>query len=365
MASIVARARGVLAACSRRAKMTFVPVEPSELPTSPPAGRRPGGRFRLLGWIVSLVILAFAVNVLRGRWDAVGGAGGLPSPGHVVAVIALYLGANITLASNWRGLVALVGPRLPLRTAWWIWSVSQLARFGIGFAHVAGRAIVGRRYGVTATAGGVTTLLEIAWYTSVTSTLALVTMPWWLPIGGTLTWLAWVGVVPAGCLLLGLAHPRGMVRVVSRLLDWGPLARLTRGRLSGLDDRVALRRTDTFRLTGMYLVNTSLRLSGFFVLFASLGGDLGADGLQVVGAYAMGHLVGALAVFAPGGIGPREGASALILAPVIGGGPALVLVAAARLLEIVAELAFFGLAWLLRTLAVPAPTGDGAVSEDA
>jgi glycosyltransferase 2 family protein len=328
--------------------------DPPAVTASTSSGRR-GRWVRLLGWVLSVCILAVAVAVLRGRWDAVGRAGGLPGPAFLAGAVALYLAANMVLASNWRRLVALVGPRLPRGTAWWIWSLSQLARYGISMAHVAGRALVGRRYGVTATAGAATTVLETAWYTSVVSSLALATIPWWLPAVEDLTWLAWAGVVPVAGLLAGLLHPEGLIRVVARLSRWGPLQRLSRGRFAGLDEKVRLRRRDTLRLTAWYLANTSLRLPGFLVLFAAVGGDVATDGLRAVGAYALGHLVGALAFFAPGGIGPREGMTSVVLAPVLGGGPAVLLALTVRLVEIVAELGFLGIARVAR--AHPAEAG--------
>ncbi|MDP8970702.1 MAG: hypothetical protein M3N52_09475, partial [Actinomycetota bacterium] len=113
--------------------------------------------------------------------------------------------------------------------------------------------------------------------------------------------------------------------------------RLTGGRLVGAVAKVRMGRGDAARLTLWYAANTGLRLVAFLLLFAAVGGSPTADGLRAVGAWALGQLVGRLAVFAPGGLGPREGATALTVFPAIGGGPALVLVAATRLAEIVAE----------------------------
>lgn len=304
---------------------------------------------RLLGWLAGLALLAAAVLALRGQWHGVGGAGGLPGAGPSLAAAGLFLIANAVLALTWRAVVgAGGGGELPLGAAVWVWAASQLARYSMGAAQVGGRAVLGRRYGLTLTAGGATALVEIAWQTAITALLVLATLPWWLGVAGSLTWLAWAGVLPAVVLLAGLSNPARLLGGLAAMLRWGPLARLTRGRLGAAVGGVSLGRRDAARLTGLYTLNTALRLAGVAVLFAAVGGSVRADWPLLVGAASLGQLVGRLAVFAPGGLGPREGATALALAPAIGGGPALVLVAATRLLELVAELAFLAVAAGLR-----------------
>ena len=56
-----------------------------------------------------------------------------------------------------------------------------------------------------------------------------------------------------------------------------------------------------------------------------------------VGSFAAGYIVGLLALFAPGGLGVREGVLVVLLAPAIGAGPALVLSIGSRILMSVTE----------------------------
>lgn len=277
---------------------------------------------------------------LRGRMDAVGDAGGLPGAAPAAAAVALNIVANGVLVQAWRAVLAAAGVPLAARAAAWVWSVSQLARYAMGAAQVGGRAVAGRPYGVTATAGAVTTLVEIAWQAAITATLVLATAPWWLAEAEGLGWLAWLGVAPAVLLGVGLVRPDVLLRLVAGVLAWGPLARLTGDRLGGAVDRVHVDRGVAARLTLLYTLNSALRLAAFLCLFAAVGGGLRDDGLRAVGAYALGQLVGRLAVIVPGGIGPRESATLLAVAPAVGGGPGLVLVAAVRLAEIVGEAVF-------------------------
>lgn len=314
-------------------------------PMDPMARRRLA---RLAGWAVSAGLLAVALLALRDRWDAVGGADRFPDPLPSAGAGVLFLIANAVLALTWRSVVRASGSDIAVRPALWVWAASQLARYSLSAAQIGGRAALGRRYGLTLTTGGATALVEIGWQTSISALLVLATLPWWLGAGGELTWLAWAGLLPASVLVAGLLAPARLLGLVTAVLGWGPLGRLTRGRLGDLGGRVTLSRAGAARLTLLYALNTGLRLGGFLLLFAAVGGDVVRDGMLAVGAASLGQLVGRLAVFSPGGLGPREGATALVVYRAIGGGPAAVLVAATRVIELVAELAFLAVAWVLR-----------------
>lgn len=331
-------------------------MDPARTADAGPAAPRPRGQFaRTAGWLASAAILVATVLLLRDRTGAVGQAGGLPGPLPAAGAVVCYVAANVLLADTWRRVVTLAGGTIRWGAAVWVWAVSQLARYTVGAAQIGGRAVAGRRYGLTATVGAVTTLVEVGWQTAITATLVLATLPWWLPGAGDLTWLGIAGVVPAVVLALGLAAPLRLLRGVASVLAALPFARARTARLARAAERVDLSRRAAADLTLRFAANTALRLFAFGLLFVAVGGDPAADGLLAVGGYAVGQLAGRLAVFAPGGVGPREGATALVLASAVGGGPALVLVAATRLLEIVGELAFFGLARALR--GPPARTG--------
>lgn len=316
-------------------------------------------RSAALRWAVSLAVLVAVGVALHGRFTAVATAdAALPRPGAMAATVALYVAANEILARAWLGLMGLGGARLEPGPGRWVWASTQLTRYTVGMAQVGSRAVVARRRGLSATAGAVTTLLEVLWYLSVNAALTLGTLPWWLPAGADLTWVALLAVAPGAVLVVALAAPRAYVRLA---LLAGRLPLLAR--LAPTLDRAAdlpVTRVRTAGLTLAYTANALVRLAGFCALYAGLGGDVGRDLLALTGAFAAGHLVGALAVFAPGGVGPREGVTALLAAPLIGGTPALVLVAANRLLELVAELTFAGLAALGRGRPAPQEGAGGS-----
>ncbi len=295
-----------------------------------------------LRWGVSIGVLVVVVLVLRDRFGAVDAADtGLPAAWAIAVAVLTSVVANETLVRAWLALVAMGGGHLDRPRGRWVWVSSQLTRYAMGMAQVASRAVVARRHGLRPTAGAITTLLEVVWYSCLNGLVAVATIPWWLS-GTGLGWAAWLGVAPGLVIALALVAPQAFLGLTVRLSRLPVLRRV--GTLARASD-VEVTHRDTARLTLVYTANFTLRLAGFVALYVGVGGDPTELG-RVVGAFALGHLIGALAVFAPGGLGPREGVTAVVLAPVLGTGPVLMLVAMTRLLELAAELVFAGLARL-------------------
>lgn len=313
----------------------------------------PGPRLKRLGrWVLYLVVLAVLARVFLQRVGAVDANDlAFPAAWAVVVAVAAFMAANEILVRAWLALVALGGAELPAPVGRWVWSSTQLTRYTFGMAQVASRAVVARRYGMSPTAGAMTTILEVIWYSSVNGLVAVATIPWWLS-GTGLDWAAWLAVVPGLVLALALFRPASFLSL-ARWSSQLPVLRRVGGLAAAAD--VPVGRRDTTTLTAAYLGNFAVRLLGFFVLYLGVGGPTDDIG-RVVGAFALGHLIGAVAVFAPGGLGPREGVTAVVLAPLLSGGTILALVAMTRLLELVAELLYASLARAARPPAA-APSG--------
>lgn len=291
-------------------------------------------------WALYLGVLVVIALVFRDRFGAVeGSAVGLPAAWSLAAAVAFFVVANEVLVRAWLGLVAMGGGHLGRRRGRWVWSASQLTRYAMGMAQVPSRAVVARRHGLGPSAGAITTLLEVVWYSCVNALVAVATIPWWLPNTG-LEWAAWFAVLPGLVVAAAVVSPAAFLRLTEWLGRLPVLRRMgSLGRASDLD----VDRGHTTVLTLAYAANFTLRLAGFVALYLGVGGP--ADQLgRVIGAFALGHLIGAVAFFAPGGLGPREGVTAIVLAPVLGAGPVLALVAVTRLLELVAELLYAAVA---------------------
>jgi hypothetical protein len=257
----------------------------------------------------------------------------------------------------WRRQVALSGVRAPDR---WptiaVWSVSQLSRLVFSGAPVGARAALAHRHGVRPAVGAWTTVLETVWTISISPFVVFATLPAWGQHVEGWRVLSIVALAPGALLLWVVARPVRALTWIAHVLRRVPgLRRLVPDDIETL--AVDLRPREALGLLGRYLLNYLLRTLAFVVLLGGMTHLSPGLVFTAVGAHALGRLVGALALFAPGGIGPREGATALVLAPLIGSA-ALILVAAARLAELVAE------ALLLLVSRVVAGTADGRRAEE-
>ena len=90
------------------------------------------------------------------------------------------------------------------------------------------------------------------------------------------------------------------------------------------------------RWLGLHAVGWVLQGLAFWMLARGLGMDL--PGFQGVVAYSAGYALGYVAIFAPAGIGVREGFLIVFLGPILGGAAAAVLAVVARLWSTAVEL---------------------------
>lgn len=325
-------------------------------PGAGPARGRPAWRW--LGWAVSIAVLVATVVAVRGRWaDAADAA--WPAAGWLVGAVVVNVLGNLVLVDAWRVTTALAGPRLPLLVATDVWGSAQLTRLVLPAAPVASRAALAAPHGVPPGIGALTTLVEFAWMLVGTPALALATAPWWLADAPRdLAWVAASAVVPVAAVVAILVWPTRMLTLLAATLERIPLLG---ARLAGTAAAVRtapLTRRLAVALLGRYAATTVLRLAGFLLLAVGLVGAGDAWSLLpvLVGAAALGRFVGTIAIFAPGGIGPREGVTAIVLGPYLGSGPVLVLVALSRLTELAAEVALLAVVRVLRALR-RGPTG--------
>jgi glycosyltransferase 2 family protein len=290
-------------------------------------------------WVATLVGL---VVVVRDRVDDLRDLPALPTWPVLLAVVAIHVAGNGLLVTAWRRIVSVVSVRLGWFTAARVWSLSQLARFSLAAAQVGARAALARRHGVAPSIGAVTTLVEISWTAAITPLLILATWPAWSGPAASLSWVPWVAIVPAAVLVLGLVAPSVLLRMNAAALRLPGIRRFG-ARYADRVDEIEVPRRMAAELSGVYLGNTLLRLVAFLVVVAAMSGPEPVDA-AAVGAFALGQFVGRIALFAPGGIGPREGATVLVLTQTVGGPAAVGIVAVTRVAEFAGELAFAALA---------------------
>jgi uncharacterized membrane protein YbhN (UPF0104 family) len=224
------------------------------------------------------------------------------------------------------------GPGLPLRASVKIFLIANLGRYIPGKVwQVAGLALLAKARGVppgTAVAAGV-----------VGQGLALVAAAA-LGLGALLeapppyrTWgLVGAVFVPAS---LAVALVPAVFRRLSKA--WFRLARAER-------PAAELRSSHALGWLALYAANWALYALAFWVLAESL--DLGGRLVPVASAFAASYVLGYAMIFAPAGLGPREGFLIAFLTPHVGASSAAVAAVVSRLWTTLVELVPAGALWL-------------------
>lgn len=149
-------------------------------------------------------------------------------------------------------------------------------------------------------------------------------------------WMKWAA--PAGILItLALLSPPVLHRLAG--LIFRLTGRKQPGRLPGYGQMLGL--------TALYIVPGLLQGIGLYVLLLSLGPVPPGSYLTITGVYYTAGLAGMLAVFAPGGLGVREGILMLVLPLVVPRESAIIAALLLRFVMIAAELFLAGVSGAL------------------
>jgi hypothetical protein len=289
---------------------------------------------------IQLAGVAFALALLvlasRAAWSEAAAADLRFRAGTAsLAVGSLFL-TLLGVIALWRLLLADLGVALGYGPAVQLWSFSNLGRYLPGkLWQVVGLVVVSRDLGappgVTVTGG----VLALGLMIGTGAAVGLLTLP------EALRGLGWASILVAG-----LAGALAVPAVWPGVIGWG--VRRLPASLGCAGTRPLGRRT-WLRLVGLFVL-AWIAHGASFLQFASAFGDVRWTDLPAcTGAYVLAHVTGLVAVFAPGGIGVREGLLARLLAsdgPV--GLPAHAVAVAARLWSIAAELLVLALAVGLR-----------------
>jgi glycosyltransferase 2 family protein len=285
-------------------------------------------RIRALQWLLGLAIVGFATRSLVRNWDQLQAQRlewSIRPAWILLSAVVVWLMYALLIAA-WRRMLAAWGRGLDLWSASRIWTVSSLGKYLPGkLWAVAGMAVMARQAGVGAGAAtGSAVILQVL---AVGTGAAVAALTGW----GALR-AAYPGAVSGLVILLAAA-----LAGIGLILWPGLLTRVLRiaapeaGPVTPPAGAVAFGA----------LANTVAWLGYGFALWLLAHGLLPAAGLELLPAIAVftaSYLAGFLALFAPGGIGVREGVFILMLQGSIGIGAATALAIASRLLLTVTEL---------------------------
>ncbi|WP_248961803.1 lysylphosphatidylglycerol synthase transmembrane domain-containing protein [Sphaerisporangium perillae] len=283
---------------------------------------------------LALVALGFLAYGLSRNWnDTVAALGSLSWWTVAGSVAAVLVGLGFMLLA-WRAVLAGFGSPLPLRVAAKILFLGQLGKYVPGSVWAfAAMMELARDHGSPprrtfgATVVGLVTSLGCA------LALAAVTLPLTSQDVARQTWYL-MALIPF--IAIGL-HPRVLtfgLNLVLRIARREPL-----DRVSGSAMLAAAGWTMAgwlFYGVHIWLLLSDMRPGGGPSLFA-----------VAAGAYALAWVTGLLTVIVPAGIGVREGAMVLVLAPFLDAPHALVIAVVSRLAFTLADVAWAGLGFVL------------------
>lgn len=316
----------------------------SEPHQKPPDEGRPGLRRWLSRSVVQsvyfIVLLAVTAYALFREREALPGLfsnldWGLASLAGLTLVVATLFYVYVQ-HSIYRG----IGVRLTFRQVFSIVGPSQLGKYVPGKVLMASNYyLLSRGLGVDPRSIGGSFLVSTAlWIVSA----VLCSLPAFARLSPALR----IGALVLAGLLLVSIHPR-VLSLGFRALAWS-VGKLRRGTADGrLGEPIYLGYPFYLRTLALYLVAWALVGLQVFLLVAALQPVQVAAFPVCTAAAAIGTVAGFVALFAPGGLGIREGVGAVILGQIIPLESALLVFALLRVMTVAADLAFGGLGLLL------------------
>ena len=279
--------------------------------------------WRYLQFIAGAVLVGVAVRSVVVNWQSLRDQ---PidwrlSPGWIAASVLVVFASYALLIEAWRRVVLSMGERLGFFPAARIWFLASLGKYVPGKVWaVAGAAVLAQRAGVdpsVAVAGAL--VLQALALASGAAAVALTAQDAFQALGQ--------GFVPIAAVIVALS-----IIGVGMLASQPLLDRLGRVLPSSWP---RLRAVPTAMLVAAFVVNF-LAWAGYGLALVLLArGVLPGVVLslpQAIGVFTCSYLVGFIALFAPGGLGPRESVFLLMLAGSIGLKQAGALALASRLL---------------------------------
>ncbi len=301
---------------------------------------------RLLPWLKWLLPLAVAFFIGRAiyiQWQRVRAFEWRFDPLFLVLSFAASSCWFFARAFVWRAAVTRFGYTIPYRETVRIFVLSELSRYVPGAVwQYFSRIYLAGLWGVPASAAVSSALMEL-----LLLALAAIPLVLWhvgdvLPIVGRAQQVL-LGAFPAVAVIL--LQPSVLNRIGMSLLP----------RFHMPYSPIHIRFRETAGLWGVCLFVWVAFGAGFVLFARSLTPIAVADSVQVVSEYAASWLIGVITIFAPGGIGVREGVLGLLLSRIMPLGTALVIAVLSRIWLVLLELLWAAAAQLW--LRVPAPAG--------
>ena len=281
-----------------------------------------------------LLALGFCGYAVVTRWGETSRALANISWPVVVLSFACALTGMCALMMGLRAVLAGFGSVLPLRGAIRVWFIAQLGKYVPGKVWVlAAQVELGREYKVPRLRMVSATLLNMAITMATGLAIAAVALPLTSPAATADYW--WLFALAP--VLLASLHPKIVTWALNLALRF-----IHRPPLERPPDLGA-----TLRTVGWNLIGWTLFGLHIWLLALDGGGSGKSLPLAAIGGYALAWTVGFLFFIAPGGIGAREVALAITLAPALPAGAPQVVAIISRVLFTLVDLIGSGTAFLI------------------
>jgi hypothetical protein len=309
--------------------------------------------WQLLAVVLTVVSLAFVARQLGSGWAAAMAYPWQWRPEYLVLSMVLAQVSYMVLTRAWGSILRAISIRIPARTSYWIFILSNLGRYLPGRVwQVGAAAYLARTVGLNPGEIGASMIVYQLFLLPVGAMLSLsgesvqgvVQGPW-------LNLLLW-----AGCLAMAAAACWPHV-----LLAW--IRPLTH-RLGTSPERWRMEWSRKGAVLVQCAVGWVLLSLSFALLVISVTSLGWRDVPELSQVFLTSYIVGFVSLVTPGGLGIREGIMTLMLTPLAGAGPAAALAILSRLWVTVTEVIALLPAWWwyrrdsLRTQAPSSPSGQ-------
>ena len=265
-------------------------------------------------------------------WDAVRSFDWRIDPLFMALSCIGFITAYATLAGIWRIVLESFGYRIQFRSAWAIYFIGNLGRYIPGKVWtVAGVAYMGNKVGIPPVITGTAAVCAQA-YAILSSFVFFILFFIFINTALFKAGFLWAVPVPVILILIFMV-PRNLERMLNVILT----------RLGKEEVAILLSIGTAVKITFLYLCSWFVFGFAFWLFVSSIAGAGTFNLLYLTGVYAVSYVTGYLALFAPGGIGVREGIMSILLTSVISPGVAAVVAVLSRLMVTVVELLCVGI----------------------
>jgi len=290
---------------------------------------------RWFSWVLVVAILVCLAIRLHRTWEGASGYAWRFDGGTLALSVGVLLGYCAVLPWPWGKIVGALDSSLSFRQVFRLQFLSALGRYLPGTIwQYLGRVVLCERIGVPPAVTVASLGLETAFALLSAGLVWLLTLPWQIQSVGMVRWEWYLLLLPVGLLAV---HPAVFGRMFNgglRLLKRPPL-------------QMDLTYRQVLGFVGLYVGLWFLFGLAFFLFARSLT-PLGWNCyLPVTGVYALAWVIGMVSVFAPAGIGVREGVLSVLLAQYLPEPTAIVVALLSRLWVTLAELVCALVAWRL------------------